>query len=661
MPQRFKTLSLAAALLALNAYIVRELFTAEYIAQMGSIEATHIAIARYAMQNWRDLTWFPLWYGGIPYQNTYLPLLHLIVAAAAKLLGISPAHSYHAVTAAFYCLGPVTLFWLAWRLTASRGYSFAAGLAYSLFSPSVLLISSVRQDMGSLFHPRRFETLVRFGEGPHVASMTLLPVAILCLHNAIEKRRPLHYLLAAISMAAVALTNWLGAFALAAACLAYLLSRWPGCTWKIWAIAAALGVYAYAVVAPWIPPSLLSATAANEQHYDVRFPFPAQHLIYAGLMLVALVLIEWGLARWRLPEFLRFAVLFSFLMATVTLSAEWFHVILMPQAERYHLEMEMGLTLTAVFAVKPLLDWMGRGWRTVALVACLLLAIPQAKNYRRFAKYQDRPIDIRATLEYQAAQWFDGNMQGRRVYATGSVGFWLNAFNDTPQFRGGYDQGIGNHIIPAVIHQMGSGEGSFNREGEIGALWLKAYGVHAIMIGGPRSRDSYRDFHNPRKFEGLFREVWRDGDDVIWEVPWRSPSLAHVMRPSDLVAHEPESGIDVDPLRPYVAALDNPEFPAAQFAWRNRHQATMTADLRPDQVLSVQISYHPGWHASVDGQPRRAFRDHLGQLAVAPACDGPCRVEIAFDGGAEMYAARLISWSAMLGGLLWALLRRRTA
>jgi len=58
----------------------------------------------------------------------------------------------------------------------------------------------------------------------------------------------------------------------------------------------------------------------------------------------------------ELPEFLRFAVLFSFLMATVTLSAEWFHVILMPQAERYHLEMEMGLTLTAVFAVKPLLD-----------------------------------------------------------------------------------------------------------------------------------------------------------------------------------------------------------------------------------------------------------------------------------------------------------------
>ncbi len=661
MPQRLKTLSLAAVLFAVNAYIVRELFTTEYIAQMGSIEATHIAIARYAMQNWRDLTWFPLWYGGIPYQNTYLPLLHLIVAAVAKLLGISPALSYHAVTAAFYCLGPVTLFWLAWRLTASRGYSFAAGLAYSLFSSSVLLISAVRQDLGSLFLPRRFETLVRYGEGPHVVSMTLLPVAILCLHNAIEKRRPLHYLLAALSMAAVALTNWLGAFALAAACLAYLLSRWPGSNWRIWLTAAALGVYAYAVAAPWIPPSMLAATATNEQHYDGRSAFPAQHPIYAGLGLVALLLIAWGLARWRLPEFLRFALLFSVLMTAVTLAAEWFRVFLMPQAYRYHLEMEMALTLAAVFALKPLLDWMGRGWRIVALAAGLLLVIPQAKVYRRFAKYEDRSIDIRTTVEYKAARWFEGNMGDRRVFANGSVGFWLNAFNDTPQFGGGYDQGLLNRLVPGVVYQVYTGQGSFGREGEIAALWLKAYGVHAIITGGPRSREFYKDFRNPRKFEGLFKEVWRDGDDAIWEVPWRGMSLAHAMRWSDLVAREPESGIDVNPLRPYVAALDNPEYPSAEFAWRNRHQATITAGLHRDQVVSVQMSYHPGWHATVEGQPRRVFRDHLGQLAIAPACDGPCRVEMAFDGGVERLATRLVSWSAMMGGLIWALVRGRKA
>ena len=74
-----------ALLLLLNLYIARELFITEYLAQMGSIEGAYIAIARYASQNRGDLSWFPLWYAGIPYQNTYPPLLHLIVAAWAYL------------------------------------------------------------------------------------------------------------------------------------------------------------------------------------------------------------------------------------------------------------------------------------------------------------------------------------------------------------------------------------------------------------------------------------------------------------------------------------------------------------------------------------------------------------------------------------------------
>src|SRR5574341_2448016 len=89
-----------ALLFLLNAFVARELFTTEFIAQMGSIEGAYIAIARYASQNWFDLSWFPLWYAGIPYQNTYPPLLHLIVAAFSTVTGLSAAHAYHAVIAA---------------------------------------------------------------------------------------------------------------------------------------------------------------------------------------------------------------------------------------------------------------------------------------------------------------------------------------------------------------------------------------------------------------------------------------------------------------------------------------------------------------------------------------------------------------------------------
>jgi len=149
--------------LALNAYIVRELFTAEYIAQMGSIEATHIAIARMPCRT-GGTSPGSLVVRGIPYQNTYLPLLHLIVAAAAKLLGISPAHSYHAVTAAFYCLG---------RSRCSGGLE-AYGFARLQFRgrPGLLSLLAVgASDLlrpaghGQPVHPRRFETLVRSAKG----------------------------------------------------------------------------------------------------------------------------------------------------------------------------------------------------------------------------------------------------------------------------------------------------------------------------------------------------------------------------------------------------------------------------------------------------------------------------------------------------------------
>jgi len=114
-----------------------------------------------------------------------------------------------------------------------------------------------------------------------------------------RKARPLHYLLAAISMARGGAHQLAGSVRAGRRLPRVLVVALAGCTWKIWANRGRLGVYAYAVSRRGSRPSLLSATAANEQHYDVRVPFPAQHLIYAGLMLVALVLIEWGLARWN--------------------------------------------------------------------------------------------------------------------------------------------------------------------------------------------------------------------------------------------------------------------------------------------------------------------------------------------------------------------------
>lgn len=92
---RLTTLALAAAIFALNVYMCWGLFGVEYLRYMGSMDGVFIGLARYAANHWRDLTWFPLWHLGMPYQNTYPPLLHWTVAAFASLSGFSVAHAFH--------------------------------------------------------------------------------------------------------------------------------------------------------------------------------------------------------------------------------------------------------------------------------------------------------------------------------------------------------------------------------------------------------------------------------------------------------------------------------------------------------------------------------------------------------------------------------------
>jgi hypothetical protein len=655
MSRRTKALVLAAFLFAVNLWIVRELLTAEFIDHMYSIEGTHISIARFARRHWPDLDWFPLWYGGIPYPNTYPPLHPLLVAAEAKLLGLTPALAYHAATAIFYSLGPVTLFWLALRLSGSLGYSCLAALLYSLTSPSAFLIRIVRWDVGGVWHARRLQSLVHYGEGPHIAAMALVPVALVLLIMAFEKRRPVWWIAAALGLIAAPLTNWIGAFVLVFVLAAWLLAKDSPFRWRDWLTVAALGVYGYLLVCPWMPPSTVLCVTGNEGGSPAAGRLARFACALAGVLAYALLL--WLLRRYKPPVALRFSLLFLLPMAWLALWDYWAGIHLVAQAHRCHLEMEMAIALTAAFGLKLVLDATSPRVRTAVVCVLVVLLGYCAVKYRVYARKLDRPIDIHQRIEYREAQWFEKNMRGHRVFGSGSVGFFLNVFTDVPQFSGGFIQGAINPLFDGFNYQIMSGENAGAREGEVAAIALKAFGVDAISVSGPHSQEPYKPFRNPKKFDGVLPELWRGGvDDVIYRVPRRSTSLAHVIRPRDLPTRRPIHGLDVDPIRPYVAALDDPSLPTAEMTWRNEHAARISTRMQKDQVLSVQISYHPGWNASVNGERRRTYGDHLGQLVIDPACDGACTVDLTYDGGIEMRIVRIISLLA-LAAAAYALLR----
>src|ERR1035441_626418 len=122
--RRQLTLWLSAALFTLNAAIAWRMFHVEYLSQTGTGVGVIIAYARYARDNWPDLGWCRFWYAGLPLRNAYVPGVPLTAGVLSGLAHIGAGRAFYMVVAFMYCLGPVTLFWMAFRLTHSAAWSF---------------------------------------------------------------------------------------------------------------------------------------------------------------------------------------------------------------------------------------------------------------------------------------------------------------------------------------------------------------------------------------------------------------------------------------------------------------------------------------------------------------------------------------------------------
>ncbi len=651
-----RLLSASVVLFAINASVAWPLFTLEYPRNLFSIEGAYVGLSRLIEGHWHDLGWFPFWYCGIPFQNSCPPLLHFLVAAFAQATSVSAALAYHAVTAFLYCLGPLTFLWLAVRLGASLRFAFGGGLLYSLVSPSAVLISQVRNDLGGWFLARRLQTLFYYGEGPHIAALTLLPVAVLLAAVALEKRKPLWYLLSAVALASVLLSNWLGGFSLAVM-LAVLLVAQPLKRWKAaWLTAVGIGFWAYLLAAPWIPPSTIAAVRYNARLVAGDFHFTLRNLLYTAFLLILLGILRYVMGLFRWSPFAIFSVLSSAVFSIVALSSEWFGASLVPQPSRYQLEMEMTLCLAAV----ALADWawkrhpLGRRTVIVAASTVVLATLVQTRILAHYAAREITRVDVTTTTEYKTARWFQQNAPGQRVMLTGASSFWLNAFADNPQLGGGFDQGITNRWIPDVLYQIRTGENAAARGSEIAVSLLRLYGVDWIAVGNEQYLNK-PVIRNPERFSSVLQKSAVAGTNIIYRVPRKSAAPVRVIRRQYELLKTPATAIDLDAYGPYVEELENPDLPEVKFQWTGRGRARATATLETGQLLVFQISYDPGWHALVNGVELPLRKDPMGLMLLDPRCSGPCSVELVYDGGFEARLARYLCMLAWLAGIVWIL------
>ena len=594
----WRPILLSLILFAVNAYICRELFGIEFLNNLSSNDGAFISLARFFRQHGAGNAWFPWFNAGMPIEDAYQPLLPALAALAAKLSGWPIARAFHFVVAAFYCLGPVTLFWFVREWSKSLFIAFTAALAYCITSPAALLIPILRIHSSGLWGGLRLFNLIHYAEDAHNVSLSLLPLALLFLHRAIGHKNALNIIAAIVLCGSGVLANAFGAVDLAIGGLCMVLALNRGLS-----ILVPVGVAAYLWISPMLPPSLIDLIRQDQwgphgsYHSGARAWLPT-------LAVVAVFVPVWLLARRYLSPLERFSIFFAYWMCLIPLSWFLLNVTLAPQANRYQVEMEMALCLcfACLCAHIP---------RRAPLIAILVLAgIWQAVLLRNYARTLIRPVDIATTIEYKVDTWIDRNLPGQRTLVSGDPEYLLNVLSDNPQMSAGHEFSAPNWEQRVAVYTIYTGANAGDRDAEYSLLWLQAFGNQAIYVPGEKSRENYHPIAHPHKFDGLLPVLWHDEDDTIFAVPERSRSLAHVIPKEAVVAREPIHGLDVDPVRPYVAGLEDPALPLAEMRWEGPSRAVIDAPMKPDQVMSVQVTWAPGWRASHRPENPRAQRRH---------------------------------------------------
>jgi hypothetical protein len=182
------------------------------------------------------------------------------------------------------------------------------------------------------------------------------------------------------------------------------------------------------------------------------------------------------------------------------------------QPHRYQLELDLVLCYIAVYLAFTLPRQLPSRAVTFVSLAAMVCVIVQVRISKSFITALIQPIDMKQTIEFRTADWLAHHPDVGRVFATGSIAFWLNAFADTPQFGGGADQGLPNEQVRTAFRTIyGHSAAPPDANGALALLWLRAYGIDTAVVGGPNSREYFKLFREPAKFDLIGKRIWQSG------------------------------------------------------------------------------------------------------------------------------------------------------
>jgi hypothetical protein len=633
-------------LFLIAAALIRPLFKAGYLDKWASIESSFIADARFLIQHWPHPQWQPLWYAGTRFDYIYPPALRYGTALIAMIGGVLPVKACHFYISFFYCIGIAGVYFFVRVATGARGMAWLSAMAAALMSPSFLLLTPLRNDAWMLM-PARLGVLAKYGEGPHMTALALIPIALAFAWMAFDSYTPYAVALAGIVSALVVSNNFYGAVA--------LLVFYPILVWSFWITrqdkrirvpALAVPALTYGLTAFWLVPSYLKVTADN-------LKYVSEHGTTWSIWLAVAFAVAYAIACDKLAANRRertwavFVAGCALFFSLNVLGNYYFKFRVSGEPLRLVPELDLVYILLGA----TVLHWMwkrhgGLRW-TAGVIA--LLSFCTAGGYIRHAwhmfplspNYQDR-------VEYKVSDWVWQNMPDARIAPAGSVRFWFDAWHDLAQLGGGSEQGILN---PAT--EQSQWEINLAAKPQASLLWMQSLGVDAVYVSDKNSQEMFKDTEHPDKYDGVLPVIYDDhvGDRIL-RVPRRYLARVRVVETSQLNAlQRPRANDDVEHLQAYTDVMEKGPDSPGTVSREGTDVLHISVTLRTDQSVVVQESYDPAWHAWAGGHSLPVRKDVMGFMVIdAPPWSHD--ITLKFVTPLENQLGRLLSAIALLASLV---------
>lgn len=494
-----------------------------------SMMPVNVALARFLEINGLGAIFsnYPYWYlGSTPFRYLSGPVLPLILSVTHRFFpSLSPFEIFLLLTSLGFLLGGVGVYLLTSELSGQKKTAILATFFY-LFGPVVPL-------------------LFPFSDGIYLLAFSALPFILFCYLKFLQKpnRKLKISLVTLITIALLTDTLIIPSLFLGMTAIFLAQTGWKNAEAKLKGSLALL-FFSFLVATLWYTPgywwTLLTAPSFGGKGLG-------QVILWLGKILpsaLALTLAVFSARFFKKRDLLRdfcFFWLFTFgFLTLIRFLSDW---DFWQDWTGYGMELQLGMAMGLALIMKnekrrdqrSLLSQSEIETKNDNVKLKILYFLIVIFHFSLFTFIFNKYVlgtlqkDITQTVEYRVGRWLSEDARsgerpvksdetsdhGASVFLSGTTAFWLNAFFDVSQVRGGRDQVSLDPNWREATWEIRDGVTTENTE-----RWLKTLKITYVVVHTKDSQEYYHDFKDPGKFEAAkgLKKVFSDHDSTIYMV-----------------------------------------------------------------------------------------------------------------------------------------------